>query len=113
MEYYINKPVCQETNKKLRALSALLKEYESSIIEFSDTFTPEDLKEKFADWLNRANIGSNSKPLEVRLDSYGGALTYAFYTIPSNGEAVAIMRLRPVLKRISAFTMTNDKTEQL
>lgn len=59
MEYYINKPVCQETNKKLRAL------------------------------------------------------TYAFYTIPSNGEAMAIMRLRPVLKRISAFTMTNDKTKQL
>lgn len=107
MEYYINKPVCQETNKKLRALSTLLKEYESSIIEFSDTFTPRGLEEEIRRLAEQGEhreqlkaFGSAPRQLRRRTN-----LRFLHHPVQRRGSG----RHAPASRAKENFSIYNDK----
>ncbi len=100
-DYYIERTWCKTTNKKEKALAAVLKPLHCTLVTFSDEFTQADFTERLQAQLKEINMISHGRDLEMGAHDYNGMLTFYFQPIPSRGESIASMALHPVKNYIN------------
>lgn len=98
--YYIHRVSCKVHNKKTQALNDALARFNFTLVEFSETFTPADMFTCLRTIVREVNTKGKSREIEVRKDEFSGTISFTFYEVPNNGEAVASFSLYPVLSYI-------------
>ena len=98
--YYIHRVSCKVHNKKTQALDAALTRFNFTLVEFSDTFTPDGMFALLQNIVKEVNTKGKSREIDVRKDEFSDTISFTFYEVPNNGEAAASFSLYPVLSYI-------------
>lgn len=99
-KYYIYRANCKAHNKKTQELAEYLNKFSRTVVQFSESFTPQDLLEEIKDFVFRINSQHRGRDIEVVMHNFVGNINIVFSDNPYNDECVANIVLNPIEKTI-------------
>lgn len=99
-KYYIYRASCKAHNKKTQELAEYLKKFSRIEVQFSESFTPQDLLREIKDFVFRINSQHRGRDIDVVMHDFAGNINIVFSDNPKSGECVANIVLNPIDKTI-------------
>lgn len=97
-EYYVTEAKCSDNTKRGVAINEIAREYRDAIVEFSDTFTKNDLEAKLRAEILKATSSFNGAEISVELSDYDNHMWYSF---KKNYMSVGCIAMTRVTKHIT------------